>query len=116
MFDERVTTRNSSSFLKFMLREMIQPTEQLAWRAIGTYLPTNASKTGLLEETRLFLLSLDRLQTISAARQALVDGELPQRSRETRKTIAKIIQQRLLRWSPPAWVYDDLIQFAKSLS
>jgi hypothetical protein len=106
-------TRDSSSSVNIMLREMIQPTEQSTWRATGAYLPTNASKTGLLEETRLFLLSLDRLQTIGAARQALVDGELPQRSRETRETIAKIIQQRLIRWSPPTWVYQDLILFAQ---
>jgi hypothetical protein len=106
-------TQDSSSSVNIMLREMIQPTEQPAWRATGPYLPTNASKTGLLEETRLFLLSLDRLQTIGAARQALVDGELPQRSRETRETIAKIIQQRLTRWFPPAWVYHDLILFAQ---
>jgi hypothetical protein len=103
----------SSSFVNVMLREMIQPTEQPAWRATGPYLPTNASKTGLLEETRLFLLSLDRLQAIGAARQALLDGELPQRSRETRETIAQIIQQRLTRWSLPPWVYQDLIVFAQ---
>jgi hypothetical protein len=92
---------------------MNQSTGQPDWRATALYLPTNASKTGLLEETRAFLLALDRLAHIGAARHALVDGELPQRSRETRATIAKIIQQRLTRWSPPAWVYGDLIAFAQ---
>jgi hypothetical protein len=95
------------------MQEIRHLTEQPAWRATGAYLPTNASKTGLLDETRLFLLSLDRLKDIGAARQALVDGELPQRSRETRETIVGIIQQRLTRWSPPMWVYQDLIAFAQ---
>jgi hypothetical protein len=92
-----------------MMREMTQSAEQPVWRASGVYVPTNASKTGLLEETRSFLLALDRLKTPRAARQALVGGELPQRSRETRETIAQVIQQRLTRWCPPMWVYDDLI-------
>jgi hypothetical protein len=95
-----------------MMREMSQPTEQPVWRATGAYLPTNASKTGLIEETRVFLLALERFHDIGAARQALLDGELPQRSRETRQTIVGIIQQRLTRWSLPSWVYQDLIVFA----
>jgi Putative inner membrane protein (DUF1819) len=99
-----------------MMREMTQSAEQPVWRASGVYVPTNASKTGLLEETRAFLLALGRLKTVHAARQALVDGELPQRSRETRATIAGIIQQRLTRWSPPAWVHDDLIALAQDRS
>ncbi len=96
-----------------MMREMSQPTEQPIWRATDLYLPTNASKTGLLEETRLFLLSLSERGDVSAARKALVDGALPQRSRETREVIVRIIQQRLTRWSPPPWVYHDLIAFAQ---
>jgi BrxA len=96
-----------------MMQELSHPTGQPVWRAAGVYLPTSASKTGLVEETRLFLLSLDRLQAIGAARQALVDGALPQRSRETRETIVGIIQQRFIRWSPPGWVYRDLIAFAQ---
>jgi hypothetical protein len=99
-----------------MMRAMIQSTQYPSWRTTGGYLPTNASKTGLLEETRTFLLALDQLESISAARQALVDGELPQRSRETRDTIVGIIQQRLTRWFPPAWVYRDLIRFAHDRS
>jgi hypothetical protein len=99
-----------------MMREISQPTKQPDWRATGAYLPTNASKTGLLEETRVFLLALERLDDIGAARQALVDGELPQRSRETRQTVAGILQQRLTRWSPPSWVYQDLVAFAQDSS
>lgn len=96
-----------------VLREMSQPTEQTAWRATGVYLPTNASKTGLLEETRLFLLALDEQRTPRAASQLLVNGALPQRSRETRQTIVTVIQQRLTRWSPPAWVCEDLVSHAQ---
>ena len=50
---------------------------------------------------------------IEATRQALVNGGLPQRSRATRATIVKIVQLRLTRWNPPAWVLDDLIAFAQ---
>jgi hypothetical protein len=98
-----------------MMQAQGHPTGQPVWRATGVYLPTIASKTGLLEEIRLFLVSLDRLQDLGAARQVLVDGALPQRSRETRETIAGIIQQRLIRWSPPHWVYRDLIAFAQDI-
>lgn len=103
---------NLSSCSSQMMREMSQPIQQPAWRAAGGYLPTNASKAGLLEETRVFLLALEQHQTVAATRQALLDGALPQRARETRATIAQMIQQRLTRWSPPAWVYQDLIAFA----
>lgn len=96
-----------------VLREMSQPTKQTVWRATGVYLPTNASKTGLLDETRLFLQALDQYDSLDAARQDLINGRLPQRSRETRATIVKVIQYRLSRWSPPEWVYHDLIQFAQ---
>jgi len=96
-----------------VMHETRQSTAPPTWRATGGYLPTNASKTGLLEETRIFLQALDRLHDLGAARQALVDGALPQRSRETRETIATILHQRLIRWSPPDWVYHDLIAFAQ---
>ncbi len=82
------------------------------WRAAGVYLPNNTSKTGLLEETRSFLLNYRRFHDAGAALRALVDGELPQRSRTTRQNIATVIGQRLLRWNPPTWVLDDLAQFA----
>jgi hypothetical protein len=92
---------------------MTQAPHTTRWRATGIYLPNNASKAGLLEEARLFLLAFARLHNPGAARQALVDGELPQRSRETRATIVEVIQRRLLRWSPPDWVLADLIAFAQ---
>ena len=83
------------------------------WRTTGRYLPNNASKAGLLDETRRFLLTYARCQDLSATRQALIDGGLPQRSRDTRITIVEVIQRRLTRWSPPLWVYDELISFAE---
>jgi hypothetical protein len=79
---------------------------------VGPYLPTNASKAGLLEETRQFLTIYVRLHDVAAACRALINGELPQRSRETRTTIVKVIKARLVRWDPPQWVLDDLASFA----
>src|SRR6266566_2899146 len=87
--------------------------ETTRWRASDSYLPTLASKTSLLEETRLFLLTYARLGDLEATRQALVNGGLLQRSRATRATIIEIVQIRLTRWNPPAWVLDDLIPFAQ---
>src|SRR6266568_6817007 len=87
--------------------------ETTCWRATGPFLPTLASKTGLLEETRQFLQAFARLHTIDATRQGLVNSGLLQRSRATRVTILKIVQIRLTRWHPPAWVLDDLITFAQ---
>src|SRR5437016_6222363 len=87
--------------------------ETTRWRASGPYLPTLASKTSLIEETRQFLLTYARLGDVEAARQALVNGGLPQRSRATRKTIVEIVQIRLTRWHPPVWVLDDLNTFAQ---
>lgn len=91
---------------------MTQPVLDIRWRATGSYVPLNASKAGLLDETRQYLLTYARLGDIAATRRALIDGGLPQRARETRLTIVTVIQQRLLRWSPPAWVLDDLVTFA----
>lgn len=87
--------------------------ETTHWRASGSYLPTLASKTSLIEETRLFLLTYARLGDVEATRQELVNGGLPQRSRATRATIVKIVQMRLTRWHPPVWVLADLIAFAQ---
>jgi hypothetical protein len=87
--------------------------EATRWRTTGSYVPTLSSKTSLLEETRLFLLTYARLGDIEATRQALVNGGLPQRSRATRATIVKIMQLRLTRWHPPVWILDDLITFAQ---
>jgi len=87
-----------------------------AWRATGQFTPSLASKAGLFEETRQFLQAYQRLGDVAAARRVLVDGELPQRARETRETIVKVIQQRLTRWSPPDWVLVNLAAFALDTS
>jgi hypothetical protein len=88
----------------------------VTWRAHEIYLPSLASKTGLLTETRLFLQTLTHRGDLAATRRALVDGALPQRARETRATIVKVIHQRLFRWSPPSWVVADLCAFAADRS
>lgn len=87
--------------------------ETTRWRATGSYLPTLASKTSLIEETRQFLLTYERVRDIETTRQMLVNGGLPQRSRATRVTIVKIVHMRLTRWHPPTWVLDDMITFAQ---
>lgn len=79
------------------------------WRATGPYLPTAATKNGLVVETRLFLEAYRSSGSVPQARALLVDQLLPQRSRETRVVIARNILARLTRWSPPAWVLDDLV-------
>jgi hypothetical protein len=108
---------NTTSYLLLMLwmGECIMPTskETTRWRASGAYLPTLASKTSLIEETRQFLLTYARLRDIKTTRQALMNGGLLQRSRATRATIVRIVQLRLTRWNPPVWVLDDLISFAQ---
>lgn len=86
--------------------------QAVSWRASGLYLPSLASKAGLLDETRQFLQTYGRLGDLAETRRTLINGELPQRARETRETIVQVIQQRLLRWSPPAWVLADLAAFA----
>lgn len=80
----------------------------------GPYLPTNASKAGLLDETREFLLTYARLGDRTSALRSLVDSGLQQRSRETRTTIAKVIRARLLRSNPPDWVLGELAEFAQA--
>jgi hypothetical protein len=87
--------------------------EATLWRATGSYVPTLASKTSLLEETRQFLLTYARLRDSEKTRLALVNGGLSQRSRATRATIVKIMQLHLTRWHPPVWILDDLITFAQ---
>jgi len=83
------------------------------WRSGGLYTANNASKNGLLEETRLALLACDRLQDRVAARRELLDGGLPQRSRATRETIVRVISDRLSAWRPPAWVCAALVASAQ---
>jgi hypothetical protein len=79
------------------------------WRATGPYLPTAASKNGLIAETRLFLQAYSASLSLQQARDDLINRLLPQRSRETRVVIARNIQARFTRWNPPAWVLDDLV-------
>lgn len=88
-------------------------TERTCWRVTGSYLPTLASKSSLIEESRLFLDTYAQLGDPHAALQALVDGVLPQRSRETRETIVLVLRRRLVRWDPPSWVLADLASFAQ---
>lgn len=83
-----------------------------SWRATGPYSAALASKAGLVVETRLFLRVLGDTGDPTATRRALVDGLLPQRSRQTRSTIAEFIHRRLLRWNPPTWAVEDLVAFA----
>lgn len=80
------------------------------WRATGPYLPTAASKNGLIAETRLFLRAYAASGSVAQARNDLVDRLLPQRSRETRVVIMRNVLARLTRWNPPAWVLDDLVE------
>jgi len=83
------------------------------WRATGVYSASNASKAGLLPETELALRAYGRLHDLDAARRALLDGGLPQRSRTTRAVIVRTIVDRLVAWHPPAWVCDDLVAAAQ---
>lgn len=82
------------------------------WRANGPYTTSNVSKAGLVEETRLYLQTYAKTQDVRATYQVLIAGALAQRARETRKSILKIIQSRLVSWQPPAWVLQDLAGFA----
>ena len=79
---------------------------------MSRYTQANASNAGLLAETRLFLHTLGQQGDLSKTRQLLLDGGLGQRSRQTRRTIVQVLQHRLTRWSPPAWVLADLVAFA----
>ncbi|QBD82804.1 DUF1819 family protein [Ktedonosporobacter rubrisoli] len=96
-----------------MLAVVWAPTHTTYWRAEGPYLPTLASKTALVEETRLFLLTYERLSNMEMALQALLNEVLAQRSRRTRTTIVAIIRSRLLRWNAPTWVLQNLMAFAQ---
>ncbi len=90
------------------------PTRQdVQWRATGPYVTNNTAKTGLLDETRQFLLTYADLGDVTETYQTLINGGLPQRSRSTRRSILQVVQQRLTSWNPPAWVLDDLVAFAR---
>ncbi len=92
---------------------MLPATSTTRWRTTGAYTPINASKAGLLYETRCWITYYVQSGDSQKTREALVNGILPQRSRETRRTIVTVIQQRLQRWFPPQWVYEDLWSFAE---
>ncbi|MCL4509262.1 MAG: DUF1819 family protein [Chloroflexi bacterium] len=72
----------------------------------------NASKAGLVDETRLALLLYQRLGDLDATKRKLLQDVLPQRSRSSREGIVERIVSRLARWNPPAWVCQDLIAAA----
>lgn len=88
-------------------------TKETFWRATGPYVPTLASKSSLLDETKIFLDIYAQVGDLHKTSQALVNGALPQRSRRTRSTIVGILRMRLVRWNPPVWVLDDLVAFAR---
>jgi hypothetical protein len=83
---------------------------EVRWRAVDSYTPANASKAGLLNETRHALELYGEVGDVGKVRQVLLDGALPQRSRETRATIVEFIQRRLTAWNPPKWVCRDLVE------
>ncbi len=82
------------------------------WRATGPYQAVNASKAGLVDETRLALLLYQRLGDLDATKRELLQAALPQRSRTSREGVVERVQSRLVRWHPPAWVCRDLITAA----
>jgi hypothetical protein len=88
-------------------------TKEVLWRTTAHYLPTLASKSSLLEETRLFLAMYAQTGDIKLASQMLIDTALPQRSRQTRITIVQILRKRFVQWNPPLWVLDELVVFAQ---
>lgn len=92
---------------------MASESENTTWRVTNSYVPTNSSKAGLLDETRQFLLVYAETQDVDETARQLKDGVLPQRSRVTRRVIADIIRRRVGKWRPPVWVLDDLVAFAQ---
>ncbi len=87
------------------------------WRASGPYRASSALFSGILEETQLFLQTYAGLtgsldERVQAAKQLLVEGRLPQRSRSSRESIVDRITRRITYWGPPTWVLDDLASFA----
>lgn len=91
------------------------------WRATGPFVASSALFSGILEETQLLLQVYSELQgpsdsRMESARQLLLNGRLPQRSRASRKSIVGRVTRRLLSWGPPVWVLDDLAVFANQSS
>lgn len=79
------------------------------WRACGPYQAVNASKAGLVAETRLALLLYQRRGDLAATKRALLQDALPQRSRSSREGVVERVWSRLVRWNPPEWVWPDLV-------
>jgi hypothetical protein len=86
----------------------------IQWRAAGPYQSVNASKAGLVAETRLALLTYQRLGDLDATKRELLQDALPQRSRSSREGVVERIVSRLVRWQPPEWVCQDLVVAATS--
>jgi hypothetical protein len=82
------------------------------WRARGAYVSTLSSKSSLIDETKIFLRVFAQTGDLSYTCQELIEGELPHRSRETRKSIVDVLRTRLVHWHPPVWVLQDLLSFA----
>lgn len=87
------------------------------WRATGSFIASSALFTGILDETQIFLLTYaeqegDLTARVETTKQLLMEGRLPQRSRNSRRSIVDRISRRLTSWNPPTWVMDDLILFA----
>jgi hypothetical protein len=83
------------------------------WRADGAYVSTLSSKTTLIDETKTFLRLYAQSGDAIATCHALIAGELPHTSRQTRIAIVKVLRVRLVNWHPPAWVLDALWSFAQ---
>lgn len=83
------------------------------WRASGAYVSTLSSKSTLIDETKIFLRVFAQTGDPIRTCRALIDGELPHSSRETRSAIVDRIRIRLVSWHPPAWVLQDLLSFAE---
>lgn len=89
------------------------PGSDTHWRADGAYVSTLSSKTSLLDETKAFLRLYAQSGDALSVCRALIAGELPHASRQTRIAIVKVLRVRLVNWQPPAWVLDALWSFAQ---
>ena len=93
--------------------ENITLTPQVMWRATTRYRPTSLAKTGLVAESKAFLLAYERLGDTSKAYAYLTDKGLPQRYRKSRQGIVDVLRARFTSWNPPTWVLDDLLEAAR---
>lgn len=90
------------------------PAPSTSWRATGPYRAANASKAGLVRETQIALCLYARLGSSAAVRQYLLTTALPQPARASRESIVALLNTRLFRWQPPAWVWQDLLAAASA--